>query len=76
MASTLELQPLPRGDSQSDKTMLDYTSAILYVLDDDGITAVAYRGTLPGMTGDRDARAARGHARLPHSARAPSATHC
>lgn len=47
MASTLELQPLLEVILDQMKTMLDYTSAILYVLDDDGITAVAYRGALP-----------------------------
>lgn len=46
MASTLESQPLLAVILDQIKTMIDYHSAILYVLDGDGITAVSYRGPL------------------------------
>lgn len=47
MAATLESQPLLDVILDQMNTMIDYSSAILYVLEDDGITAVAYSGPLP-----------------------------
>jgi signal transduction histidine kinase len=46
MASTLQSRPLLEVILDKLRLMLDYAAAILYIVEGDGITAVAYRGAL------------------------------
>ncbi|HAJ34545.1 MAG TPA: hypothetical protein DCL15_02460, partial [Chloroflexi bacterium] len=47
LAATLEVQPLLGKILDQMRTMITYHSAILYLVEDEGITAAAYRGPLP-----------------------------
>lgn len=47
VASTLLTQPLLDVVLEQIATIVDYENAIVYTLDDDGITAVAFRGAVP-----------------------------
>lgn len=47
LAATLEVQPLLDKILDQMRTMIGYHSAILYLVENDGLTAAAYRGPLP-----------------------------